>query len=464
MAELPATPEQPPEPPVPMTPRCANCGAELRGPYCHQCGQSTRHVLKHLPALVEDGLDLVLNIDGRIMHTLPALYFRPGHLAREYFAGRRMRYIPPFRLMFFLSVLAFLVLQLYLNTASSQFNVEIKPPPIHGDTPAQVRASYEKAEQQLLKARASPDLPTIARVAMDASERALRDSANTRLRQLGAPPLETRATPAAPARISDTAEGQRYLNSIRDAPDLATLKQRRASARADIEAALANPALAPKAGAQLKSLRDQVDAAASKRGDELNQVATPANAASVLTLGMPETMHIAWLPGFLNQVIDRGLERARANITVIKTGTRERRNEIFKRIRAEAFSVLPQVLFLMLPLFAVLLKIVYLFKRRLYIEHLMVAMYSHAFIYLSLLLLILSALARTAAPAWLAYPLGLIELAIFAWIPVYLLLMQKRVYAQGWTMTVLKYSFVGVCYTILVSFAIASAALIGLAS
>jgi hypothetical protein len=146
------------------------------------------------------------------------------------------------------------------------------------------------------------------------------------------------------------------------------------------------------------------------------------------------------------------------------TGTRERRNEIFKRIRAEAFSVLPQVLFLMLPLFAVLLKIVYLFKRRLYIEHLMVAMYSHAFIYLSLLLLILSALARTAAPAWLAYPLGLIELAIFVWIPVYLLLMQKRVYAQGWTMTVLKYSFVGVCYTILVSFAIASAALIGLAS
>ena len=461
MAELPATPEQPPEPPVPARPRCANCGAELLGPYCHQCGQSRRHVLKHLPALVEDGLDLVFNIDGRIMHTLPALYLRPGFLANEYFAGRRMRYIPPFRLMFFLSVLAFLVLQLSLNLPGNQFNVEIKPPPIHGDTPAQVRASFNQAEQQLLKARADPDLPAIARVALDASDRALRDSANQRLRQLGAPPLAAAAAPPGSTRLKDTAAGRHYLESIRQAPDVDTLEQRLASARSDILASLANPALAAAASTQLKSLRNQLDAAAAQRKAQLEHPATPAPAASSSPL---HKVHIAWLPGFLNQRLNEGIERAQANVKAIETGTSKDRSEAFRRIRAETLSVLPQALFVMLPLFAVLLKIVYLFKRRLYIEHLMVAMYSHAFIYLSLLLLGVLGLLKAVSPAWLGNLLGLAVFAIFLWIPVYLLLMQKRVYAQGWPMTLLKYSFVGVCYTILVSLVIASATMIGLAS
>ena len=38
--------------------------------------------------------------------------------------------------------------------------------------------------------------------------------------------------------------------------------------------------------------------------------------------------------------------------------------------------------------------------------------------------------------------------------PVYLLLMQKRVYGQGWVMTLLKYGVLGTCYSILLSFAI----------
>jgi len=114
-----------------------------------------------------------------------------------------------------------------------------------------------------------------------------------------------------------------------------------------------------------------------------------------------------------------------------------------------------------------LLKIFYIFKRRLYMEHLMVALHSHSFIFLALLLLTLIGLLRswaaTAAP-WLE---GLLGLAIFVlawWIPIYLLIMQKRVYKQGWFFTIFKYLTIGVCYTIMVTLGILVALAISVAT
>ena len=49
------------------------------------------------------------------------------------------------------------------------------------------------------------------------------------------------------------------------------------------------------------------------------------------------------------------------------------------------------------------------------------------------------------------------------WIPVYLLIMQKRIYRQGWPMTVVKFWFVGWCYFWLLMIALTVAALLGMA-
>jgi len=46
--------------------------------------------------------------------------------------------------------------------------------------------------------------------------------------------------------------------------------------------------------------------------------------------------------------------------------------------------------------------------------------------------------------------------------PLYLLLMQKRVYAQGWIMTLLKYCVLGVCYVVLLSLGVAFTMLVSL--
>ena len=52
-------------------------------------------------------------------------------------------------------------------------------------------------------------------------------------------------------------------------------------------------------------------------------------------------------------------------------------------------SAVPSTLFVLLPMFALMLKLAYAFKRRLYMEHLIVALHSHAFLCLALLLVFL---------------------------------------------------------------------------
>ena len=54
------------------------------------------------------------------------------------------------------------------------------------------------------------------------------------------------------------------------------------------------------------------------------------------------------------------------------------------------------------------------------------------------------------------------EVARAIWMPLYLLIMQKRVYGQGWTMTVLKYCVLGLCYSVLLSIGAAFTMLAGL--
>ncbi|HET7359990.1 MAG TPA: DUF3667 domain-containing protein [Rhodanobacteraceae bacterium] len=428
----------------PPTSYCTNCGAELHGAYCHACGQSTKHLMKHVPALLGDAVDLVLNIDGRIVHTLPALYLRPGFLANEYFAGRRARYIPPFRLMFFLSVLAFLFIQLNLNVGDVHINLE-PPPAAFADagTPAQVQQQLDKQIQALEKSKAVAG--ELGAIGIEQGERALRRGAKERLRQLQGAPAKP-ATSALPP-LSGSSAATAWVQRIAAAPTVAETQRLTHAAVADLDKADAS-AHVPAA------TRDRIFQAAGKRLDELrgNGAATGATHDD-----KPPTVHIGWLPAALNARLDAAIVRMRANLKQARTDPAAR-----ARVVAGMFAVLPQTMFVLLPLFAVLLKITYLFKRRLYIEHLMVALYSHAFIFLSLLLLALAYLARSAMPPWAATGMGWLLAAIWVWLPVYLLLMQKRVYRQGWLLTVVKYCFIGICYSVLLTFALLAAAVIGL--
>src|SRR3954468_13363095 len=143
---------------------CANCGAELLGPHCYACGQPVKGMVRHLGSIMHDVADTILNIDSRIFRTLLPLYFRPGYLSIEYFAGRRVRYVTPFRLYFFLSVAAFLLIQIGLDSSLDLARNMVQLSGANTDianarTPADVEKRRDEALAEMEKARAAPGVP-----------------------------------------------------------------------------------------------------------------------------------------------------------------------------------------------------------------------------------------------------------------------------------------------------------------
>ena len=154
---------------------------------------------------------------------------------------------------------------------------------------------------------------------------------------------------------------------------------------------------------------------------------------------------VDWLPDAGNRGLNRLIGRAKDNLAQIQDKP--------SRLVEAFLQTLPQTLFVLLPVFALLLKIFYLFKRRLYMEHLIVALHSHAFLCAALLLIVLlTDLGALFAPeGFFAQALEVIVFVVMCWMPIYLFIMQKRVYRQGWIMTSLKYIVLGNCYVVLIS-------------
>jgi len=94
-------------------------------------------------------------------------------------------------------------------------------------------------------------------------------------------------------------------------------------------------------------------------------------------------------------------------------------------------------MFLMLPLFAAWLKLVYLNRRLRYTEHLVFALHLHAFWFLVLLLVL-------SDQPWLS------GLATFA-VPVYAFLALRRVYGGGWLVRLLIMALGALLYTVSIS-------------
>ncbi|MBS0383384.1 MAG: DUF3667 domain-containing protein [Proteobacteria bacterium] len=333
----------PPAEPVAPPPACENCGAPLYGKFCYACGQPTHGLVRHFGSVMSDVVDSVFNIDERVFKTLVPLYLCPGKLTLDYFAGKRARYVTPFRLVFFLAIVAFFAVQLT------------------------VRAGFGQLPTKAVSISEGSGKPTVSVIAMPKQ---------------------------APAPISSD------------------------------DGAFANGNI--RFNGHVWWNRDT------------------------------KPIKVGWLPAaVMDWVNDDLVANAQQQLHAMNNGSWTDQEVARRKFTLGMFSAAPTVLFVLLPVFALLLKIFYIFKRRLYMEHLIVAMHSHAFLMLSMLVLLVLGLLRawiTPHAAWLAIPFRLLETAAWIWMFMYLWLMQKRVYRQGWFMTTLKYCCLGFLYTILVSF------------
>jgi len=111
----------PPDPAAPR--RCLDCGAPLTGAYCAACGQRAFDHRVSLPLLLREVFAETLQLEGRLLRTVPAFLLRPGRLTEEFNAGRRTLYTPPLRLYLASSLLCLLALALTAGAARADLRL-----------------------------------------------------------------------------------------------------------------------------------------------------------------------------------------------------------------------------------------------------------------------------------------------------------------------------------------------------
>lgn len=157
--------------------------------------------------------------------------------------------------------------------------------------------------------------------------------------------------------------------------------------------------------------------------------------------------HADSTPGFGGWIERRARERL---------GPTGDRGDLF--LRGVIQNLAPMVL-CCIPLFAFVLKILYVFKRRFYIEHLVFALHTHAFLFLSTVIIIglgfLLALQSTVLTAVFCPLLSCVVI-------VQLLFAIRRVYRQNWFATIFKFLLGSVIYCVLLSLAFGVTAVVTL--
>lgn len=306
----------------------------------------------------------------------------PGRTAMEYLSGHRQRYMPPLRLFVVMSLLAFFVGRLAIHFDEKPMTPDV-------DVSAILQSqTVEEVERN--------------------RDRMLAELEEGRREGKAFPGVEATVI-AAQVKI----QGEAANRIVELTPGKAT-----ANAPA--------PVPVPPAGSAAK------DKSAGRELLSMDNQAWDAKANPV---------DIKWLPGFVNEWLTGRAVRALENVALME----DRPDRWFQAF----MTSLPSALFLLVPLFALMLKLAYLFKRRLYLEHMVVALYSHVFMLMALtLVFVLMAISGWAAQhaPWVSWLCRTLIVVLLAWMPAYLLLMQKRVYAQGWLMTLAKYAVIGFVY------------------
>lgn len=401
---------------------CENCGSVLQGSYCHVCGQHAHSPLHNLAHAVEEVFESFWHLDGRIFRTVRDL-FVPGRVAAGYLAGHRVRYIAPLRLFVIVSLLTF-----FVGKAT-----------LHIDKDAVFSSTDSPAE-----------------VGLDAGPASVSQT------RTGAA-AGTAASASAPATLAEAAAVPRRALTTIDAV-IADRNRQLGEFRREALESDGGWLLTPLSGTVKSGIDDgarsrmrklgaseaEIALAMARADIELEQATAGSRAAAAK--GAADT---EWLTRWIKKRGDRFTRNSEA--------MRENPDEFIRLF----LGAVPGALFLLVPLFALFLKVMYLGSGRGYLEHLVVALYSHAFLLASLLLLFaLTGVAGLAPTAWI-WPkvgLGIAATGLLFAVPAYLLLMQKRVYAQRWWVTILKFLVIGNVYTVLLTCALLYAVIAGLSS
>jgi hypothetical protein len=109
------------------------------------------------------------------------------------------------------------------------------------------------------------------------------------------------------------------------------------------------------------------------------------------------------------------------------------------------FDNVPVMMLILIPIVAGIMRLLYLFAGRKYVEHLLFFAHVHTFFFVVGVMTMLLAGSVSFAP-FLEWPVRIVSYAAWLYFPVYLFLAMRHVYAQSYRLTALKYAVLGGTY------------------
>ncbi|MGN7821233.1 DUF3667 domain-containing protein [Chitinophaga sp. 22536] len=101
---------------------CLNCGTEVPLRFCTHCGQENTVQHESFGHLAGHVVADIVHYDSKFLTTLKYLVVRPGFLTKEYWAGRRKRYVNPIQLYIFISFVFFLFFAILTHSPEDHVN------------------------------------------------------------------------------------------------------------------------------------------------------------------------------------------------------------------------------------------------------------------------------------------------------------------------------------------------------
>lgn len=98
---------------------CMNCGAELHGPYCSNCGQKVTDLKQSFWSFLMEYLANAFQLDTRLLPTLREMVINPGRLTQEFFKGRINSYVHPLKMNMFMLVIVIAIVALFISPSTN---------------------------------------------------------------------------------------------------------------------------------------------------------------------------------------------------------------------------------------------------------------------------------------------------------------------------------------------------------
>ncbi|MFL6582956.1 MAG: DUF3667 domain-containing protein [Chthoniobacterales bacterium] len=379
---------------------CENCGATLSGPYCAQCGQHAIDYRRSLWRVLIDAADSFLNWDTKFLSTIWILLTRPWRLTNDFNAGRRASYVHPLRLYLLASIAFFLM---------------IKFVPLKAEGPLELRPEDRAQISATLAKLTGPDsaLPSDQQAKIDALRARITEKNGT-------------------INAEERAELKQIINSA-VADKMRTAMKR--EDRAKLKAALARIPKAPPPSPP------PAEGEAQPTGPAIAPPVVPAAPPIDVQIGddsKPKSPFELWLQKRVKDKVGGDGSKTKLFLETL-------RNNI------------PTMMLCCIPLFALVLKILYVRRGRYYVEHLVYALHIHSFVYVGVLVITLIGL---ALGEWSQTARALVAFILSITMLVQVFLSIRRVYPQSWFFSVVKFLVGGFTYLIILVLAVGITALV----